>query len=125
MSRSTVPKCAACGRSLPTYQYAPAIEFHGVAADYVPRGRNGDGVVCGMACGNRLAMRILVQVPGVLALIDSPVREIRAHDYECRRREIIAFERAADRRLIGAPSEAVNDDVIDESIVRDADGGAR
>lgn len=68
------PRCAACDRALPIYEPE--------ARRGVPnpmRGRCGDGVVCGHLCGYRLAMRLIEQVPGVLALLTPSLPDPRPH----------------------------------------------
>lgn len=83
----TRPTCAACGKGLPKFVDASdlrarRITMHDPAwrkasappeltADGMPptRGRLGDNLVCGMACGYKLAIRLVASDPGVLKLL--------------------------------------------------------
>lgn len=85
MSKAKPPRCAACQRTLPIYE--PEARRAHPLPDPI-RGRYGDGVVCGHLCGYRLAMRLVEQVPGVLALLTPSMPDPRRHieEQEVRRR---------------------------------------
>jgi hypothetical protein len=58
VTRPAIPKCAACGKTLPKLR-------HG----YSDRGHRGDGLFCTMACGWKFAVRVLTEVPDVVQLM--------------------------------------------------------
>jgi hypothetical protein len=96
-TKPAVPKCCSCGRGLPLAEYSEGV-----------RGRNRDGAVCGWACGYRLAMRVVVQAPWVLALLSPRLAIPVAGDEEQVNREREAATAKLPKKVVPQTKEELH-----------------
>lgn len=62
-----IPRCKACGLRLTPMPHGP--RGKDVTFENIPRGRQGDGFVCGIKCGYDLAMRLLAAEPQICSIL--------------------------------------------------------